>query len=248
MHPLLSIIIPAHNEEVRLPESMDRILSFLAKQPYTSEVLVVENGSLDRTFEIAAQYAREHEQVAVLQEEQAGKGRAVRRGMLEAKGQYRFICDADLSMPISEVNRFLPPERQDYDIAIASREAPGAVRFGEPAYRHWVGRVFNFLVRAIAVRGFQDTQCGFKCFRGPIADRLFPLQQLNGWTFDVEVLFLAQRFGFRIIEVPIPWYYHPGSRVRLFQDSLAMLADLFRIRINWMRGVYISETQDGGRA
>jgi hypothetical protein len=158
--------------------------------------------------------------------------------MREATGDYRFICDADLSMPIEEVSRFLPPALEGYDIAIASREAPGAVRYGEPAYRHRLGRIFNALVRALAVPGFQDTQCGFKCFRAPVAEDLFGVQRLDGWTFDVEVLYIALRRGYRVVEVPIHWTYNPGSRVRPIHDSLTMFADLFRIRSNWRRGLY----------
>jgi glycosyltransferase involved in cell wall biosynthesis len=234
----LSVVIPAHNEESRLPGSLSRILDYLNQQPYTWEVLVVENGSRDRTAQVAEGFAQEWPALRVLREPQRGKGRAVRRGMLQASGEYRFICDADLSMPIDQVSRFLPPTLVDYDVAIASREAPGAVRYGEPAYRHWVGRVFNRIVRLLAVPGFQDTQCGFKCFRGQVAEALFLLQRLHGWTFDVELLFVALRRGYRVVEVPIPWYYNPGSRVSLLRDSLAMFADLFRIRRNWRRGLY----------
>ncbi len=158
--------------------------------------------------------------------------------MLAALGEYRFICDADLSMPIEEVSRFLPPEADAYDVAIASREVPGAIRYGEPAYRHWIGRVFNWLVRVITLPGLQDTQCGFKCFRAEVAEALFPLQTIEGWTFDVEILFLALRRGYHIIEIPIPWYYNPGSRVRIMRDSIHMLTDLFRIRLNAWRGRY----------
>jgi glycosyltransferase involved in cell wall biosynthesis len=236
--PHLSIVIPAHNEEQRLPESLTRILEHLRSQPYSWEVLVVENGSRDGTAAVAERFAREAAGVRVLREAERGKGLAVRRGMLEAAGEYRFICDADLSMPIDQIDRFLPPALQDYDIAIASREAPGAVRYGEPAHRHWIGRAFNLIVRLLAVPGFQDTQCGFKCFRAEAAEALFPLQRLEGWTFDVELLFVAVRQGYRLVEVPIPWHYYPGSRVSLLRDSLAMFADLFRIRSNWRRGLY----------
>lgn len=241
MSPHLSIVVPAHNEELRLAASLSRVLEFLHQQPYSWEVLVVENGSRDRTAEIAEQFARSQPALRVLREPQRGKGLAVRRGMLEAGGDYRFICDADLSMPIDQVNRFLPPALLEYDIAIASREAPGAVRYHEPLYRHWVGRVFNLIVRLLAVPGFQDTQCGFKCFHGETAKALFPLQRLQGWTFDVELLFIAVRRGYRVVEVPIPWYYIPGSRVSLLRDSTAMFADLFRIRSNWRRGLYSPE-------
>jgi len=236
--PLLSIIIPAHNEEHRLPGSLNKVLSFLQYQPYQAEVLVVENGSQDRTAEIALRFTERYPNLYLLREPKPGKGLAVRRGMLEAKGDYRFICDADLSMPIDEVNRFIPPQSHDFDIAIASREIPGSARYGEPLYRHWIGRGFNLLVRTLTVPQIQDTQCGFKCFRALVAEDLFNTQILDGWTFDVEVLFIALKRGYEIIEIPIPWYYIPGSRVHFLRDSLAMFSDLFRIRSNWRRGLY----------
>ena len=139
--PLLSIIIPAHNEENRLPGSLEQVFSFLERQPYDSEALVIENGSSDRTLEIAQRYAAGHKNLRVVHEPGRGKGLAVRRGMLEARGQYRFMCDADLSMPIQEVNKFLPPAISNFDVAIGSREVPGAVRYGEPLYRHLGGRI-----------------------------------------------------------------------------------------------------------
>jgi glycosyltransferase involved in cell wall biosynthesis len=237
--PLLSIIVPALNEEGRLPDTLAQIDRFLQAQPYSAEVLVVDNGSTDRTAEIAADFSRSHPNFHLLRHPRRGKGLALRLGMQEALGEYRFICDADLSMPIEDVNRFLPPALEGYDIAMASREAPGAVRYGEPAYRHWLGRIFNALVRALAVPGFQDTQCGFKCFRAAVAEDLFGVQRLDGWTFDVEVLFIGLRRGYRIVEVPIHWTYNAGSRVRPVRDSLIMFVDLFRIRLNWRRGLYV---------
>jgi dolichyl-phosphate beta-glucosyltransferase len=239
---LLSLIIPAHNEENRLPDSLSRIFAFLEDQTYLSEVIVVENGSSDRTAQVVEALTPSYANLRLLREPQRGKGLAVRRGMLEAAGAYRFICDADLSMPIKEVNRFLPPILTDVDIAIASREAPGAIRYGEPFHRHWFGRVFNLLVRLLAVPGFHDTQCGFKCLRAEVVDDLFRVQRLDGWTFDVELLFIALKRGYRVVEVPIPWYYNPGSRVSLVRDSLAMLNDLFVIRRNWRAGLYASRT------
>lgn len=238
MAPFLSLIIPAYNEERRLPDTLSTIQQYLASQPYQAEVLVVDNGSQDRTAEVAQSYAHDDAGLRLLKEQRRGKGLAVRRGMQEATGEYRFICDADLSMPIEELNRFLPPALTEFDIAIASREVPGAVRYGEPAYRHWIGRVFNTLVRVLALPDFHDTQCGFKCFTAAAAESLFQQQQLDGWSFDVEVLFLAVRRGYRVVEVPISWYYNPGSRVSLFSDSWHMFTDLLRIRRNWRRGVY----------
>ena len=137
--PFLSIIIPAYNEENRLPKTLELVFYFLQAQTYSAEVIVVENGSGDNTLEIAQSYLPVYPNLKVLQEAGRGKGLAVRKGMLEARGEYRFMCDADLSMPIAEVNRFIPPALQNADIAIASRESPGAVRFDEPGFRHWGG-------------------------------------------------------------------------------------------------------------
>ena len=158
--------------------------------------------------------------------------------MLAASGDYRFICDADLSMPIEEVNLFLPPLVPRFDVAIASREIPGAVRYNEPYYRHLIGRAFNLLVRILTLPGLHDTQCGFKCFRAEVADELFPLQMITGWTFDVEILFIARKRGLRVIEIPINWYFNAGSRVSILRDSAVMFADLFRIRLNNLKGMY----------
>jgi dolichyl-phosphate beta-glucosyltransferase len=158
--------------------------------------------------------------------------------MLEAQGAFRFISDADLSMPVEEISHFLPPNLTDFDIAIGSREIKGAVRYNEPPYRHLMGRVFNFMVRFFAVPGIQDTQAGFKCFKAEVAEDLFSLQRLEGWSFDVEVLFLANKRGYHIVEVPISWYYDANSRIQPIQDSINMFSDLIRIRSNWRRGLY----------
>jgi len=228
--PFLSIIIPAHNEESRLSKTLDEILAFTRSQPYSSEIIIVENASIDLTFEIAQDYAGKNPAISVIHDDKPGKGLAVKTGMLSADGDYRFICDADLSMPVVEISRFIPPVLEGFDIGIASREAPGAIRYGEPPMRHFVGRVFNTLVRLIVLPGLQDTQCGFKCFSRNAAETLFPLQTIPGWTFDVEILAIAQKMGFNIAEIPIPWYYHENSKVRVVRDSLKMARDLFRIR------------------
>jgi glycosyltransferase involved in cell wall biosynthesis len=236
--PLLSIIIPAYNEERRLPTTLEKTRQFIEQQSYLTEVLVVENGSQDRTFQIADDFSRQHSWLRVIREEQRGKGRAVKRGMLEASGQFRFMCDADLSMPIDEVNRFLPPLQTDFDIAIGSREAPGAVRYEEPLYRHLGGRVINLIIRLLALPGLQDTQCGFKCFRAAVAEDLFRSQTMSGWAFDVEVLFIARKRGYRITEIPIPWYFMSESKVNLYQDTPKMVLDILKIRLNDRRGLY----------
>jgi len=244
-HPLLSIIIPAYNEESRLPETLEKIARFLDQQSYPAEIIVVENGSSDRTLAIAREFAAQDGRVRALHEERRGKGRAVRSGMLAAGGEHRFICDADLSMPIEQVNRFLPPQLEGVDIAIASREAPGAVRYNEPEYRHLTGRVFNALVRWLALPGLQDTQCGFKCFRAEVVEEVFPRQTIDGWTFDVEVLYIARRRGYHIREIPIDWTFNPDSKVRVLRDSWRMFRDLLMIRANGRRGVYDAAPRAG---
>lgn len=212
--------------------------AFLAKQPFESEIIVVENGSQDLTAVVAEAFAAEHSRVRVIRERGRGKGLAVRRGMLEARGQYRFFADVDLSMPIEEVAKFLPPQLSGFEVAIGSREAPGARRFNEPAYRHIQGRVFSNLVKWFALPGFEDTQCGFKCFTAKAAEDLFRAQTFDGMSFDVEVLFIAQQRGYKILEVPVDWYYRSESRVDPLREPIRMLRDIFTIRRNWAVGKY----------
>jgi glycosyltransferase involved in cell wall biosynthesis len=233
-------VIPAYNEAApdRLPNSLKQITAFVASQPYPIEVIIVNNNSTDDTLSIAQHAAREHDYIRVITETTQGKGAAVRAGMTIANGDYLFICDADLSMPIEEVVKFLPPQNTDYDIAIASREAKGAKRIGEPEMRHIMGRVFNFIVKVLAVRGLNDTQCGFKCFKREVARDIFPYQTINGWAFDVELLFIAQKRGYRIIEVPITWYYKAQSKIKPFGDSIKMVMETLKVRRNWKQGVY----------
>ena len=198
----------------------------------------MENGSRDRTLQLAQDFASQHPNLIVLQEIHPGKGNAVRRGMLEAHGEYRFICDADLSMPIEEINKFIPPQLVDFDVAIGSREAPGAIRYNEPPYRHIGGRAINFLIQLFILPGLNDTQCGFKCFRAAIAEELFRKQLISGWSFDIEILYLARRKKYKIREIPIQWYFDPESKVSALRDALRMISDIFRIRINAIRGRY----------
>lgn len=236
--PFLSIIIPAHNEEGRLPRSLRQIFSYLENQTYSAEVIVVENGSSDRTLELSIEFSHEHPNLKVIKESVRGKGNAVRRGMLEARGEYRFICDADLSMPIEELEKFLPPALGLFDVAIGSREAPGAVRHDEPPYRHWGGRAVNFLIQLLILPGLNDTQCGFKCFTAAAAQDLFQRQTLMGWSFDIEILYLARRRKLRIREIPIHWYFDQDSKVHAVRDALRMISDIFRIHFNHLRGKY----------
>jgi dolichyl-phosphate beta-glucosyltransferase len=236
--PLISLIIPAYNEENRLPRALELVFTFLEKQEHRFEVLVVENGSTDRTLEIANAFAVNKPNLLVIHEESKGKGIAVKRGVLAARGAYRFICDTDLSMPIEEILKFFPPQLEDFDVAIGSREAHGSVRYNEPSYRHWGGRMVNLLIRMLILPGFQDTQCGFKCFRAETTLELFEQQTLMGWSFDIELLYLARKKKLRIREVPINWYFDADSKVSAVRDALKMISDIFRIHLNSILGRY----------
>jgi glycosyltransferase involved in cell wall biosynthesis len=236
-NPFLSIIIPAYNEETRLPTSLEKLYAFLDPQPYTFEVLVVENGSQDRTLKVGQEYASRLPNLRIFHMDKKGKGLAIRQGISETNGQFRFIADADFSMPVEDINLFLPPIC-DVDIAIGSRETPGSVRYDEPLFRHFTGRVFNLLIRLLVLPGLHDTQCGFKCFRGGVAEEIFRYQTLNGWAFDVEVLKIARLHGLQIKEIPVHWSYFPGSKVSILRDSIHMLNELLIIRRNAQRGDY----------
>ena len=236
--PFLCVIIPAYNEEKRIPSTLERVVAYLRTRDYSWEVLVVDDGSSDGTAGLVSSFAVGHPGVSLLSIPHAGKGWAVHSGMLHTRAQRRFICDADLSMPIEQLERFLPPLLGDYDVALGSREASGARRFNEPRRRHLMGRVYNTMTRLLAVPGVSDTQCGFKCFTGPAADRLFAMQRTPGFAFDVEILFLARRLGLRMVEVPIDWHYASESKVRPLRDGLSMMLDILKIRWASLRGRY----------
>lgn len=207
-------------------------------QAYEAEVLVVDDGSEDNTSQVVQQFATQHPVVRLVSVEHGGKGHAVKAGMLAAMGEYVFLCDADLAMPIIELPKFLPPQQNDYQIAIGSREGEGAVRYNEPPYRHIMGRVFNGLVKLLAVSGFEDTQCGFKCFHSSVIYDLFMNQTIPGFGFDVEILYIAQKRGYKIVAVPIHWYHQTESKVRPVRDTWRMFRDIFTVRGNDRQGLY----------
>ena len=228
--PHLSIVIPAYNEEGRLGPTLERVKEYLAGQSYRTEIIVVDNNSRDATVEVAEQAG-----AAVLREPRQGKGAAVRTGMLAASGQYVLFSDADLSTPIEEVEKLMSALRSGHDIAIGSRALPDSnLTVRQPWYRELVGRAGNLLVRLMAVHGIADTQCGFKLFPRHIAQRLFSAQRMTGIAFDMEILFLAQRLGMKIAEVPVTWIDDPDSRISRVRDSADAVKDLVRIRIIWL--------------
>jgi dolichyl-phosphate beta-glucosyltransferase len=242
--PYLTIIIPAYNEEHRIPHSLKKIATFLRAQTFTSEILVVENGSTDETSAVVREFAQTVSETdpfsLELLHSARGKGAAVKTGMLVGRGDYLFICDADLSMPIEEIVKFLPPQQVPggYDVAIASREIAGAVRHNEPAYRHLMGRVFNYVVRTLIIPGIEDTQCGFKMFTQEAAAQIFPHQTIDGWGFDPEILYISHIRELLLIEVPINWYYTAESHINPLSDTIKMLREVLRIRRNGLRGIY----------
>ena len=236
----LSVVIPTFNEESRIVSTLEQVLDYLGRQPYSWEVLLADDGSADATLRLAAEVGERHgaDRLRLLRLPHGGKGWAVRQGMLQAQGERRFMCDADLSMSIEQIERFLPPMSGEYDVAVGSRTIPGARRIGEPARRRITAKGFSLLVRALAPCGIADTQCGFKCFRGEVAERLFSMQKLDGFAFDVELLFLARKLGLRTVEVPIDWHHSPESKVRLVRDATYMARDILRVRRDCLLGRY----------
>lgn len=235
----ISVVIPAYNEADRIPETLSRVVKYLAGLGRPYEVIVVDDGSTDPTPSLVDEFARESgAAVRLIRRPHAGKGAAVRAGMLAARGRFRLLCDADLSMPVEEFDRFIPLLEAGMPVVVGSREAPGARRYNEPPHRHLMGRVYNRLIQLLVLPGIEDTQCGFKGFRAEAALELFGRQTLDGFGFDVEVLFVARRLGYPIKEVPINWYYMPGSKVKPLRDTWRMFRDAVRVRLNALCGRY----------
>ncbi len=231
--PRLSVVIPAYNEEARIENTLQRIVAYFDARGEPYEVLVVSDGSTDRTEALVQAFAQAHPQVKLLAyQPNRGKGHAVRYGILRARGERMLFSDADLATPIEEYEKLLPFLEAGYEVAIGSRplrESQLIVR--QPFYREWAGRAFNKLVQLLAVPGIHDTQCGFKLFTGEAAHAIFSLCRLDGFSFDFEALYYARRLGYRVAEVPIRWMHQEGSKVRLLRDGLRMVRDLFWLRL-----------------
>jgi len=229
--PYLSVVIPAYNEEKRLAQSLATVLDFLKKQSYAFEIIVSDDGSQDRTAALAGELLKEFPHQVLVAPENRGKGHAVRQGMLAAIGDYILFTDADLSTPIEEVLKFLTHLEKDQDVVIGSRALPGSqVEIHQNFLRETMGKVFNRIAQLWTFKGIHDSQCGFKCFRREAAHKLFSLQKLDGFSFDVEIVYLAQKLGFRLLELPVIWRNSAQSRVRVFRDPFMMFWDVLRIR------------------
>ncbi|MBT4126754.1 MAG: glycosyltransferase family 2 protein [Chloroflexi bacterium] len=257
--PYLSVVIPAFNEEERIASTVDALVEYLGKwsseadsgsESRSWELIIVSDGSTDSTASIVSGISTSNSQVRLIDAPHGGKGAAVRRGMDEATGEWRFLCDADLSMPADNLGRFFEGSGSNngnprYDVSIGSREAQGAKRFNEPRSRHIKGRLFNYAVKILALRGIEDTQCGFKLFSAEAATKLFPHQSLDGWAFDVELLVLAKTAKFSVGEIPIDWYYGEGSKMTLTKGLMAVV-DVARVGVNRLARKYrVVERKDG---
>jgi glycosyltransferase involved in cell wall biosynthesis len=242
--PYLSVVIAAYNEEQRLGDSLRRIGAYLRERGLDAEVLVVDDGSLDATQRIAREALREMRGRVVANAENRGKGYAVRRGALEASGRWVLFTDADLSTPIEEVEKLSAATRErDLDAAIGSRALPGSrVEERQSILRQSMGKTFNRVVRLATGLPFHDTQCGFKLLD---RERLRPILQrmvVDGFAFDVELLYLCERFGLKVAEVPVVWRHAAGSKVGLVTDPVRMIADVARVLWRFRRGLYNPET------
>jgi glycosyltransferase involved in cell wall biosynthesis len=237
----LSIIIPAFNEEGRLPKTLDAVIAYAQSRPYQTEIIIVDDGSSDRTTEIASAYGRSYSALRVVSNgRNRGKGYSVRHGMLEAAGEIALFSDADLSTPIEEADKLLAAIReQNFDAAIGSRAIDRKmIQVHQSAFREMAGIFFNRMVQWILNIQFSDTQCGFKAFRRERALIIFEQQRIERFGFDPEILFLAKRHGLRVVEIPVRWSHDAATKVNVAADGLLMFLELILIRWNAARGLY----------
>ncbi len=236
----LSLIIPAYNEEKRLLPTLERVCAYLSTKDFPYEIVVVDDGSTDNTLQITKSIANNNNHINVLSNERnSGKGYSVRRGMLSARGEYVFFTDADLSTPIEEIEKCLPYLVNGYDVVIGSRSMPGAdIIVHQPWYREKMGKIFNFMVNVVLLRGIVDTQCGFKGFKRDVAKKVFSRCRIDGFSFDVEALYLSRKFDYKIKELPIRWENSTLSKVSPVKHSIQMFKDLLGIKMKDLQGYY----------
>lgn len=227
----LSVVIPAYNEEKRIEATLKRIVEFLRSKAYTWEILVVDDGSKDKTIEVAKNSVPDAAIKIVKNPVNMGKGATIKNGLLAANGAFRLFSDADLSTPIEELDKMLPFAQAGYGVVIGSRALRDSkLEVRQPFYREMMGRTFNLIVRLLVIGNIKDTQCGFKLFTAAAAEKIFRLQQLSGFSFDVEILYLAKKLGFKIKEAPVRWINSTASKVSPIKDSAKMFLDIVKIR------------------
>jgi dolichyl-phosphate beta-glucosyltransferase len=237
-----SIIIPAYNESARVGATLDKVLAHVAERGWDAEIIAVDDGSRDNTVEIIRAYAEKHPRLRLLQNPgNRGKGYSVRNGMLHARGELLLFSDADLSSPIEEADKLFAAIAGGADIAIGSRWLRRDLQIQpQPLHRQLFGRIFNLLLRITLGLRFKDTQCGFKAFTGRAAKAIFPLQKIERWGFDPELLYLARKLGFKVVEVPVEWAHNEGTRISPLRDGSRMFAEMLKIRWNGLTGKYDS--------
>lgn len=237
--PFLSVIIPAYNESKRLPLTLIDIDHHLSKVEYSYEILVVDDGSTDGTAEITNRFSHLIKNLRLLEYgKNRGKGYAVRRGMLEAKGNYRLFTDADNSTSVDQFNNMLPFLKEGYEVVIGSRDVKGAKLVPpQPWYKRFMGNVGNIIIQILLLPGMWDTQCGFKCFSEAAAVEIFSVSRVNRWAFDVEALALAKKTGYRIKEIPVTWVNNFESGVK-FSTYFSFFWNVVRIRVWLSRKAY----------
>jgi dolichyl-phosphate beta-glucosyltransferase len=234
----LSVIIPAYNEEKRIGKTLESISQYLAKQDFSYEIIVVNNRSKDRTAEVVATYQHKYPHIHIINENHAGKGYAVKKGMLEARGEYRLFTDADNSTTIDHIEKMFPYFKQGYDVVIGSLAVKGAkVVRGEPLWRVVLGKLGNKWIQVFGVWGINDTQRGFKMFTAKAVDKIFPQVTIFGWGFDIEVLALAKRYKYWIKEIPVRWDNDPDSKVNIWAYPQVLMQTLLVFK-NKHTGVY----------
>jgi glycosyltransferase involved in cell wall biosynthesis len=238
--PSLSIVIPAYNEGARIDNALERVLSCVAERRWNAEILVVDDGSSDSTAEIVRRWMQTHPNLHLIHNEgNRGKGFSVRNGILQSIGDTVLFTDADLSSPIEEAESLFEALNAGADVAIGSRWLQRQRQtIHQPLYRRFFGRCFNWVTRKIMGLPYKDTQCGFKAFKRDAAQVIFRLQTIERWGFDPEILFIARKLGYTIVEVPVTWGHDERSRISYLRDGMKMLEDMARIRKNSLRGRY----------
>ncbi len=249
--PQFTIVMPAYNESDKIIPTITQVFNFMRKFTSSFEFILVDDGSTDQTADLVQKYTEEYRELRLIRNKHLGKGPAIWTGVKAAKGDFIYLADADLSTPIDELKKLYNwMLEHNYDIVIASREGVGAERVNEPLYRHLMGRVFNMFVQFIALKGINDSQCGFKLFRKTTAKDVFKRLKIYNadsanstkipylGAFDVEVLYVAKKLGYKIKEVPVLWTYVKTTRLNPVRDSIRMAIDVIKIRLNDIRGLY----------
>jgi len=232
----LSIVIPAFNEEERIERTLSSIRDYLKNKLISWEVIVVDDGSKDRTKEIVSRFVSDKRISLIENQENKGKGYSVKRGILSAKGEFILFSDADLSTPIKEVDKLFLYLRRGYDIAIGSRRlVESRIVVPQSWIRRAMGKIFSSIIRFFILPRIKDTQCGFKLFKGAVAKRLFAASRVRGFTFDIEILCMAKKLNLRVQEVPIEWHDSPKSKVNPIVDTFKMLIDIYKIKMTSIR-------------